>query len=338
MAIAALEPTPAGVPGAPAVMARAGGENFPVASRLLAPADRRALLAVYGFARLADELGDELRGDRLAALDWLERELDRAYAGASSAHAGGGSGTGYTAAPDARESNPGGASSVGVPVTGESAVATPLFDALRRVLAERTRRGAGELPREAFGRLIEANRLDQRVVRYETWEQLRDYCHLSADPVGELVLAIFDLRTSERVALSDRVCTGLQLTEHLQDVAEDLARGRVYLPGEDLDRFGCSREAPGGPALREVVAFELARARELLWAGAPLAASVSSPRPRLAIAAFAAGGLAALERIESAGCDVSSGVAPAGGGARLRWLVRVLRGAHPHLTGEVRRA
>ena len=83
-------------------------------------------------------------------------------------------------------------------------------------------------------RLIEANRLDQRVSRYETWEQLRDYCALSANPVGELVLGVLDLATPARIALSDSICTALQLAEHCQDVAEDLARGRVYLPAEDL--------------------------------------------------------------------------------------------------------
>ncbi len=318
MAGAALELTPPGVPDARTVMARAGRENFPVALRLLAPADRRALLAVYGFARLADELGDELRGDRLAALDWLESELDRAYGHAAPE-------------PPASAALPAGPEPQADPALSASAAprdggepATALLETLRRVLVERAARGRGGLPREAFVRLIEANRLDQRVGRYETWEQLRAYCHLSADPVGELVLAIFGLRTPERVELSDRVCTGLQLTEHLQDVAEDLDRGRVYLPGEDLDRFGCSREAPGGPPLRELVAFEVTRARALLWAGAPLAASVRG-RPRLAIAAFAAGGLAALERIEQGGFDVERGAPSAGRGARLLWLGRVLR-------------
>lgn len=306
MGTAVLELSPPGVPDAPGVMARAGQENFPVALRLLASAHRRALLAVYGFARLADELGDELHGDRLAALDWLEAELDCAYDDRPTdspllAALQGALTTGY--GPSARQGG------------GEGDAHRPA--------------GAGEqvdgLPREAFARLIEANRIDQRVSRYETWEELRGYCHLSADPVGELVLAIFELRTPERVELSDRVCTGLQLTEHLQDVVEDLARGRVYLPGEDLDRFGCSRERPHGPALRQVVAFEVARARKLLWAGAPLAASARG-RPKLAIAAFAAGGLAALEQIETAGFDVSSGVARPGRGAQLRWLARVLRG------------
>jgi squalene synthase HpnC len=284
---------PPGVPDARAVMARAAAENFPVAARLLSPRRRRALLAVYGFARLADELGDELRGDRLAALDWLEDELDRAFARRAEA---------------------------------------PLLRSLQRAVVE-----CG-LPREPFARLIEANRVDQRVSRYETWEQLQGYCELSANPVGELVLAIFDLHTPERVRMSDSVCTGLQLTEHLQDIGEDRRRGRFYIPREDLDRLG---------NLRATVEFEVRRARGLLWAGAPLAASIPDWRPKLAIAAFAAGGLAALEQIERAGCEVLAGrsevaptsdrhrsrgsaiggVTPAGRRLRARWLGRVLRRA-----------
>jgi squalene synthase HpnC len=296
MAAAALQYAPAGAPDGAAVMARAASENFPVAARLLAPRHRRALLAVYGFARLADELGDELDGNRLAALDWLEGELDRAYAGRAR---------------------------------------TPLLVSLQSALGEL------DLPREPFARLIEANRMDQRVSRYESWEQLRSYCELSANPVGELVLAIFDLHTPERVRLSDSVCTGLQLAEHLQDVAEDLRAGRIYLPQEDLLRFGCSQDwmdgVLGGASgltssdplmlsrLRDAIGFELARARQLLSAGAPLAASIAAWRPKLAIVAFAAGGLAALEQIERAGCEVLGGVPAAGAHQRLWWLVRVLR-------------
>jgi squalene synthase HpnC len=271
MTTAALQYAPAGAPGGAAVMARAASENFPVAARMLAPRHRRALLAVYGFARLADELGDELDGDRPAALDWLEGELDRAYAGRAR---------------------------------------TPLLVSLQSVLGEL------DLPREPFSRLIEANRMDQRVSRYQSWEQLRGYCELSANPVGELVLAIFDLRTPERVRLSDSVCTGLQLVEHLQDVGEDERRGRFYIPREDIERLG---------SLREAIAFELRRARELLSAGAPLVASVPAWRPKLAIAAFAAGGFAALEQIERAGCEVLGGVPAARARQRLLWLARVLR-------------
>ena len=198
--------------------------------------ERAHLLAVYGFARLVDELGDsdELApADRLPALDWLEGELDRAFRGEAT---------------------------------------HPLL-----VRLEATVRECG-LTREPFARLIEANRVDQRVARYRTWEQLRGYCALSADPVGELVLGVFGLATPGRIALSDSICTALQLAEHCQDVAEDLARGRVYLPLEDLARFGCAeadlaRDHAGAP-LREVLAFEVARARELLDEGAPLIAQL----------------------------------------------------------------
>ena len=101
---------------------------------------------------------------------------------------------------------------------------------------------AHSLPREPFARLIEANRVDQRVSRYQTWEELRGYCRLSADPVGELVLGVFDAADAARVELSDSICTGLQLTEHLQDVAEDHASGRIYIPLEDLTRFGAGEQ------------------------------------------------------------------------------------------------
>ena len=85
---------------------------------------------------------------------------------------------------------------------------------------------ACRLPPGPFERLIEANRLDQVVTRYETFAQLLGYCQLSAAPVGELVLHVFGAATPERIALSDRICAGLQIIEHLQDIAEDHARGR----------------------------------------------------------------------------------------------------------------
>jgi squalene synthase HpnC len=306
----ALELSPPPGPSAQAVMERAGGENFPVAMRVLARADRRRLLAVYGFARLADELGDDPAGtpaSRLAALDWLEQELDRAYAGR------------------ARH---------------------PLLVRLQATLAELP------LPREPFVRLVEANRRDQRVARYETWEQLRGYCELSANPVGELVLAVFALATPARIALSNEVCTALQLVEHLQDVGEDLVRGRLYLPEADLARFDCSREqlaqlgahaglgvdlrgVPAGSStqgedferaaarLRELISFEVARGRELLAAGIPLVAGVAG-RPKLALAAFVGGGRAALDQIARARFEVLGGVAQATRAQRLRALAGVL--------------
>jgi squalene synthase HpnC len=263
-------------------MARAQSENFSVASRALPRRVRRHLLAIYGFARLADELGDELRGDRLAALDWLEGELERAYAGEAE---------------------------------------HPLLLSLQATLA------SCRLPREPFLALIEANRVDQRVSRYRTWEQLLGYCRLSANPVGELVLGVLGMADPQRIALSNSICTALQLTEHWQDVAEDLARGRVYLPAEDLARLGCTeddlRGAHAGERLRGVIALEVARTRELLDRGAPLLRTLHG-RPKLAVAAFIAGGRAALGAIERAGWDVLAGPPRAGRGRRLQAFAAVL--------------
>ncbi len=277
---------PIDAPAAEAVMARAQTENFPVASRVLPRRERRHLLALYGFARLVDELGDSDErqpAERLAALDWLEGELDRAFRG-QAAH--------------------------------------PL---LMRV-GETVRECA--LTRDPFARLIEANRVDQRVGRYESWEQLRGYCALSADPVGELVLAVFGLATPARIALSDSVCTALQLAEHCQDVAEDLARGRIYLPAEDLRRFDCVEadlaSEHASASVRAVLAFEVARARGLLADGAPLIAQLRG-RPKLAVAAFVAGGSAALDAIEGVRYDVLPGPPRAGRVRRAAALARTLR-------------
>jgi squalene synthase HpnC len=171
---------------------------------------------------------------------------------------------------------------------------------------------------EPFRRLIEANRRDQVVDRYETYEDLLGYCELSANPVGELVLRVFGSATAERLALSDRVCSALQLTEHWQDVREDYSKGRIYLPLEDLRRFDVAEADLGAtdasPALRSLIEFEVRRARELLDEGAPLVGMLSG-RPRLAVAAFVAGGRSALAAIERAGYDVL-GSPPRAGRAR----------------------
>ncbi len=284
-------PTPTPTPAA--VMARAGGENFPVASRVLPRGVREHLLALYGFARLVDELGDAVVAgadraggppEKLAALDWLEGELECAYAG------------------EARH---------------------PLLVRLQGTVRECA------LPREPFLRLIEANRVDQRVARYDTWELLLGYCRLSADPVGELVLGVFGAATPERVALSDRICTALQLAEHWQDVAEDLRAGRIYLPAEDLARFGCTERDLAQPAadwrVKGLIAFEVARTRELLREGTPLIGTLHG-RERLAVAAFVSGADAALGAIERAGYDVLGGPPRAGRARRVATLARTLAG------------
>jgi squalene synthase HpnC len=244
-------------------MDQAGGENFPVAARLPGRRTRAQLLAIYGFARLVDDLGDEASGDRLALLDWAERDLDRVYAGELPAHP----------------------------------VMRSLQDAVR----------ACALPAQPFRRLIEANRRDQVMTRYATFEELLDYCQLSAAPVGELVLHVFGAATRDRVLLSDSICAALQVIEHLQDVAEDYSRGRVYLPQGDQRRFGCQEAdleaSSAGPPLRALIAFEAERARALLRAGAPLVRRLS-PRPRIAVAGFIAGGRSALDALEAGKWDV----------------------------------
>jgi phytoene/squalene synthetase len=127
------------------------------------------------------------------------------------------------------------------------------------------------------------------------------------------------------VSLSDRICTVLQLAEHWGDVVEDAARGRVYVPAEDLVRFGCSPSdlslSPAPDRVRRLLHFEVERARALLAAGAPLIGTMPG-RPRLAVTAFVAGGRSALDAIERAGFDVSQGAPRASRAARLGALLR----------------
>jgi squalene synthase HpnC len=245
-------------------MAKASSENFPVASRLLPERVRADLLSVYGFARLVDDVGDEAAGNRLALLDVIEADVERAFS-----------------------------------PTGEPA--HPLIAALRPTIVRRS------LPIEPFRALVEANRRDQLVHRYGTVGELLDYCELSANPVGELVLRILGAATPDRIQLSNRICTGLQLVEHWQDVAEDYRRGRVYLPTEDLERFGVAEHelagTTAGPSFKRLMAFEVARARRLLVEGTPLIWTLRG-RAAFAVAAFVAGGRAALLAIERADFDV----------------------------------
>lgn len=166
------------------------------------------------------------------------------------------------------------------------------------------------LLRDPFTDLIEANRQDQHVTRYATWEQLRDYCRLSAEPVGRLVLAITRSGDPARAAASDQVCAALQVIEHLQDIGEDARAGRIYLPAEDLRRFDVQPpellEPVSSRALRALVAFEAVRAREMLEAGAELVGQLRGPA-RIAVAGFVAGGLATLRALSEAGWEVLAG-------------------------------
>jgi squalene synthase HpnC len=241
------------------VARRARTENFPVASLLFPRRLRPHLRNVYGFARLVDILGDEVEGDRLAALDDLEREVDACYSGEPS---------------------------------------WPVMRALAPTIHEFA------LPREPFRRLIDANRMDQSRSEYETWDDLREYCRHSADPVGRLVLGLLHLDGEPQlVAASDDVCTGLQLVNFLQDVPRDLELGRVYLPAEDRRRFGVDALDRPSPELLELLRFEAARARGLLAAGQLLQERIGG-RVGRAVGLFARGGLAALDALESAQWDI----------------------------------
>jgi squalene synthase HpnC len=274
------------------VLDKAARENFPVAPFFLPRAWRADLMAVYGYARLVDDIGDgdlpsggthagwlgvppDSAGDRLAMLDAVESDVRQLFDTVS-----------HQPPPATRSGHP---------------ILRMLQPAVRRC----------RLTPEPFLGLIEANRQDQKVRRYARYADLAAYCELSANPVGRLVLEVTGTATPERIRSSDAICTALQLVEHLQDVAEDLRiRDRVYLPEEDMARFGVTEAdlaAPtGGASVRALVKFEAERARDLLNEGAPLVGSVHG-RLKLLLAGFVGGGRAALAAIAAAGYDVLPG-------------------------------
>jgi squalene synthase HpnC len=264
---------------------QAAGENFPVALRLLPTRYRKRLEAVYGFARAVDDVGDEAPpGERARLLDELEADLGRLYQFQDVSLRDGSAPAGPV--PDG---------------TGPVPPRIGVIRALAPAVAECA------IPQQPFIDLIKANRQDQVVTRYRTFGDLVGYCELSANPVGRIVLHVFGVATPDRIAASDRVCTALQLAEHWQDVAEDFEAGRIYLPGEDMDRFGCQEADLAGdraaPQLKELLAFEVRRARELLDDGAPLVGNLRGAA-RVAVAGYVAGGRAALAAIAAAGYDV----------------------------------
>ena len=181
-----------------------------------------------------------------------------------------------------------------------------------------------DIPPEPFLKLIEANRMDQRVSRYATYGDLDRYCRHSANPVGRLVLYVLGYRDEERQRLSDSTCTALQLANFWQDVARDHQMGRVYLPQEDIQRFGYSDEelAEGlvNDAFRGLMAFEVARARALFHDGLGLVGTLDG-RFKLDVALFSRGGMAILDAIERQEYDVLSHRPTLSRAAKLRLLV-----------------
>ena len=166
---------------------------------------------------------------------------------------------------------------------------------------------AFDIPREPFLRLVQANRMDQTSSRYATYHDLEHYCQHSANPVGRLVLYVYGYRDQERQKLSDYTCTALQLANFWQDVSRDYAMGRIYIPMEDLARFGCSEEqlahGVSTDAFRELIRFEVDRARELFRRGLGLVDTLDG-RLRLDVALFSLGGLKVLDAIERQDYDV----------------------------------
>lgn len=165
------------------------------------------------------------------------------------------------------------------------------------------------IPAEPFLRLIEANRMDQRTTRFESYADLLEYCEHSATPVGRMVLAVLGYRDEARGRLADATCIGLQLANFWQDVSVDLQKGRVYIPQEDLRRFGYTeRELRTGAVndeFRALMRFEVERARELFRRGRALEELVDR-RARLDVRLFRLGGEAVLDAIEAANYDVLS--------------------------------
>ena len=165
------------------------------------------------------------------------------------------------------------------------------------------------LTADPFVRLIAANRFDQRAPDLASWDALRDYCRLSAVPVGELVLRVFGQSSDENVRDSAAVCTALQVLEHCQDVAEDARAGRCYLPGDDRARFGVTAAdlvaAPAPESVRRCVALQVERARTLLAYGDALCARLRG-LARPVVAGYAAGGWATAAALERAGFDPNS--------------------------------
>ena len=259
-----------------AVAAKAAAENFPVALRVLPRRYRAHLTALYGFARLVDDIGDEPL-------------------------------PGLPPAPPRRRSPPPASASSTTSRSTWPRSTTAASPSSTRSGRSRSPSAQCAVPRQPLDDLIQANRQDQLVTRYETYDELKKYCELSANPVGQVVLAIMSAATPARITASDSICTALQIVEHTQDVAEDLANDRIYLPREDMERFRVTESDLAKPRaeanVRQLIKFEADRAQQLLDEGAPLIGTLRGAA-RVAIAGYLAGGRAALKAIADQNYDV----------------------------------
>jgi len=268
---------------------QAAAENFPVALRMLPRRYRQHLMAVYRFARTVDDVGDEAPPDqRQQLLAYLAEDLERLY-----------------------RAQPG----------SDSQPRDPAVAGLASTVSDCA------IPAQPFRDLIAANQQDQVVFRYQTFADLLGYCELSANPVGRIVLHVFGASTPERAELSDCVCSGLQIVEHLQDVAEDFQAGRIYIPLDDLHGYGCTEAdlaaSTASPQLRELIGAEAAKAAALISAGSPLVGQLRGAA-RAAVAGYVAGGRAALAAVARARYDVLAVTAKPSKGRTAAGLVSAL--------------
>ena len=262
-------------------------ENFIVVGLFTPPRLRPAFEAVYGYCRWADDLGDET-GDPEASERLLTWWIDQL------------DDLYRDKAPPPRH---------------------PVFVALAPVIRQYA------IPRQPFADLVSAFVQDQHVVRYETREQLVDYCRRSADPVGELVLRLFGAATPENLAMSASICTGLQLANFWQDVSRDLDIGRIYVPQSAMTEHGVTeddfRNAPASPEFRRMLAAEVAWTRTLFDIGKPLTKALPG-RFGLALRLFHAGGVATLDAIEARNFDVLTRRPRIGKMMRVRLMAKAL--------------
>jgi len=241
-------------------------ENFPVASRLVPTRYRSAVVAIYRYARAADDIADEGDAAPQQRLDAL-RAFDDAIDAIAAGH------------------------------TPNDAPFPEVASAIR---------GHG-LPLQPFRDLISAFAQDVTTKRYATFDAVIDYCRRSANPVGRLLLALYRVDGAANLAASDSICSGLQLANFWQDVALDWRKGRVYLPQEDLARFGVREShiehANCDDNWRALMRFECARTRAMLDAGRPLVRAMPW-RMGLELSAVIAGGRRILQRIDAVQGDV----------------------------------
>jgi squalene synthase HpnC len=187
----------------------------------------------------------------------------------------------------------------------------------------------GTVPEQPLRDLIEANRRDQTVTSYETFDDLLGYCDLSAAPVGRIVLALAGVTDPDAVRLSDTICNALQVLEHCQDVREDALAGRVYLPAAELRAAGVGTDVLRGttttPALRRVIGRQVARADAMLEGGRPLLRQLHG-WSRLAVLGYLAGGRAAATALRRADFDVLGRAVTPGKAATLGHALRLAAG------------